>query len=339
LTPDTYLDRWRLAADGAPVETPSSLLLPVRRNGAPTMLKIAREEEERRGGRLMAWWDGHGAARVLAHDDNALLLERAMGPRSLAAMAAASQDDEASRILCAVAARLHAPRPSPPPELVPLSIWFEALAPAANALGGALAQAGAMARKLLAAPQDIVVLHGDIHHGNVLDAGERGWVAIDPKAGVPLSYHNGFIQVATDEQIEKQVAKPFWGAIADPKWENVSKDMSEALDRRDNGAGYAAWFACKALESAIKITSDLKNWTTGNEKGAHNYIDNLVAERDGARFIDKFEMEVLKSYFTHVRRQFGHGPGSDPMPNFTVAQTDWAIEFAMTWVRTLVRRL
>jgi streptomycin 6-kinase len=26
-----------------------------------------------------------------------------------------------------------------------------------------------------------VVLHGDIHHGNVLDGGERGWLAIDPK--------------------------------------------------------------------------------------------------------------------------------------------------------------
>jgi streptomycin 6-kinase len=32
------------------------------------------------------------------------------------------------------------------------------------------------------APQrDIVVLHGDMHHGNVLDFGSRGWRAIDPK--------------------------------------------------------------------------------------------------------------------------------------------------------------
>jgi AbiJ N-terminal domain 4 len=158
------------------------------------------------------------------------------------------------------------------------------------------------------------------------------------QAGVPLRYHNGFIQVAKDEQIEKQVAEPFWRAIADPKWENVAIDMNEALDRRDSGAGDAAWHGCRALESAIKIISDLKGWSTGREKGAHNYIDNLVAERDGYRFIDTFEMEVLKSYFTNVRNQFGHGPGSKPMPNFTVEQTDWAIETAMTWIRTLVRR-
>jgi streptomycin 6-kinase len=186
LTPEiddkgAWLARWDLVADGAAITTPSSLLLPVRQHGQPAMLKIAREEEERRGGRLMAWWDGDGAARVLAHDDCALLLERATGPRSLAAMVAIGADDEASRILCAVAARLHAPRHDSPPELVPLSRWFEALAPAARSRGGLLAEADAAARELLADPRDAVALHGDIHHGNVLDAGARGWVAIDPK--------------------------------------------------------------------------------------------------------------------------------------------------------------
>jgi streptomycin 6-kinase len=181
LTPDTWLARWELVPDGEAITTPSSLLLPVRHRGEPAMLKIAREEEERRGGRLMAWWDGDGAARVLAQDDHALLLERATGPRTLAAMVAAGADDDASRILCAVAGRLHAPRRGPPPELVPLSRWFEALAPAARIQGGLLVEADAAARALLAEPREPVVLHGDIHHGNVLDADARGWIAIDPK--------------------------------------------------------------------------------------------------------------------------------------------------------------
>lgn len=179
--PDPHLVRWNLVADGDWIETPSSLLLPVRRDGQPAMLKIAREEEERRGGRLMAWWNGDGAARVLEQDDAALLLERAVGPRSLAAMAAAGRDDEASRILCAVARRLHTPRQSPPPDLMPLSLWFDMLAPAANALGGLLTEANAVAQTLLAAQRDLVPLHGDLHHGNVLDGDERGWLAIDPK--------------------------------------------------------------------------------------------------------------------------------------------------------------
>lgn len=127
-----WLARWDLVPDGAAITTPSSLLVPVRHRGQPAMLKIAREEEERRGGQLMAWWDGDGAARVLAQDEQALLLERATGPRTLAAMVAAGADDEATRILCAVAGRLHAPRRGPPPALVPLSRWFEALSPAAD---------------------------------------------------------------------------------------------------------------------------------------------------------------------------------------------------------------
>jgi streptomycin 6-kinase len=47
------------------------------------MLKVAFNQEEREGSALMAWWNGDGAARVLAHDAEALLLERAQGSRSL----------------------------------------------------------------------------------------------------------------------------------------------------------------------------------------------------------------------------------------------------------------
>ncbi|MGL1446712.1 aminoglycoside phosphotransferase family protein, partial [Vibrio parahaemolyticus] len=50
----------------------------------------------------MEWWDGEGAARVLARDATALLLERATGTASLADMARSGQDDEACRILCGV---------------------------------------------------------------------------------------------------------------------------------------------------------------------------------------------------------------------------------------------
>jgi len=181
VTFDDYLARWGLTPDGEPIATRSSDLLPVRRAGVPAMLKIAKEAEERWGGILMGWWGGDGAARVLAQEGDALLLQRATGERSLIEMARGGRDDEASRIICAVAARLHAPRGCPPPALIPLPRWFEALEPAAARHGGILSLAAATARELLAAPQEVVVLHGDIHHGNVLDFGPRGWLAIDPK--------------------------------------------------------------------------------------------------------------------------------------------------------------
>ncbi len=48
----SWLEHWTLEADGEPLKTHSSLLLPVRRNGEPAMLKIAHEPEDRRGSQL-----------------------------------------------------------------------------------------------------------------------------------------------------------------------------------------------------------------------------------------------------------------------------------------------
>ena len=176
-----YLTRWNLTPDGVPITTPQCRLLPVRFCGLPAMLKIATEAEESFGGGLMAWWDGDGAARVYAHDGDALLMERAEGMRSLAEMARAGRDDDACRVICQVAARLHAPRNKPAPAVIPLTDWFRELWPMAEKHGGVLAHCAATARELLATRTDETVLHGDLHHGNVLDFAGRGWLAIDPK--------------------------------------------------------------------------------------------------------------------------------------------------------------
>jgi streptomycin 6-kinase len=179
---DEYLQRWRLTPDGDPISTHSSRLLPVRRGDEPAMLKISHVDEERRGPYIMRWWDGVGAARVLEFDGDAVLLERATGTRSLNAVAKAGDDDGATRILCGAVAKLHEPRRAPLPDhLIPLTIWFQELAPAAERFGGILRLSDVIARELLAEPQDQIPLHGDIHHDNVLDFGERGWLAIDPK--------------------------------------------------------------------------------------------------------------------------------------------------------------
>jgi streptomycin 6-kinase len=178
---DSYIGRWNLVPDGRPIITRTGRLLPVRAAGVPAMLKLATEAEERLGGVLMEWWDGDGAARVLARTEDALLLERAEGGQSLTEMAHSGRDDDACRILCAVAARLHAPRSKPLPELIPLPRWFAELEPAAAAHGGILVRCAATARALLRDPREVGVLHGDLHHGNVLDFGARGWLAIDSK--------------------------------------------------------------------------------------------------------------------------------------------------------------
>ncbi|MBO9355492.1 phosphotransferase [Bordetella petrii] len=185
---DAYLRSWNARPDGEPFATRASHLLPVRLDGRPdgrpAMIKIARHIDERLGGHVMRWWDGDGAARIYAFDEGAgvLLMERATGPGRLLDMALEGQDDAATRIVCRVIARLHARRPVPPPrQLLPLARFFESLAALARREGGLMAECAAVADALLSSQREHVVLHGDAHHGNILDFGARGWLAIDPK--------------------------------------------------------------------------------------------------------------------------------------------------------------
>jgi streptomycin 6-kinase len=179
---DPYIDRWSLTPDGDPIITHSSHLLPVLWRDKPAMLKIALDVDEKFGNRVLRWWDGDGTAFVYEYDDSAALMERAIGPGSLLTMAIQGEDDEASRIMCRTAARLHAPRAKPlPSDLVPLDRWFRELEPAARIHGGMLTACAEVAARLLADQRDQTILHGDIHHENILDFGSRGWLAIDPK--------------------------------------------------------------------------------------------------------------------------------------------------------------
>lgn len=177
-----YLDRWHLTPDGAMIITPAARLLPVRQGIMPAMLKVVTLDEAKRGADLLAWWDGHGTARVYERDGDALLMERALGERSLVDFARSNRDDEATSILCDTIATLHMPRKAPMPSLTSLDEWFAPLSDVARTHGGLLARADAVARELLAAPRNVLPLHGDIHHENVLDFGKRGWLAIDPHA-------------------------------------------------------------------------------------------------------------------------------------------------------------
>ncbi|EHM46292.1 aminoglycoside phosphotransferase family protein [Yokenella regensburgei] len=174
-----YLKCWQLTPDGAAIATHSSSLLPVIYAGEKAMLKVAHTDEEIIGSRLLQAWQGNGAARVFRRADNAVLLERATGGRSLVTMVEQGQDAQASVIICQTVAQLHHSRPGAIPELTPLNVWFAALL--ATPQHGILALCARTAAQLLQNPEEEIALHGDIHHGNILDFSGRGWLAIDPK--------------------------------------------------------------------------------------------------------------------------------------------------------------
>ncbi len=158
------------------------------------------------------------------------------------------------------------------------------------------------------------------------------------QAGAKLNYHNGFIQKSLDELTADEIERPFWDLVSAPKWENVDQYMKEAIDLRDSSGRDPAWYAAKALESTVKVISKEKGWTHGTEKGPQNYLDNLKARKNG-EFINSWECEGLKGFFSNVRNPLAHGTGSDQMLTLTTQQTDWAIEFCMIWIKNLIRRM
>ena len=178
---EPWLERWGLTPDGDPIAGTWASLLPVRRGEEPAILKAAMTREEKHGLDLLAWYGGDGAVRILERGEKAILMERAVGERSLKAMARAGDDEAALTVLCAAAVRLHAARAAPEPQsLEPLSVRFKPLEAAATTHGGVLARCWTEARSLLAASRDARPLHGDLWHDNVRDDRGRGWLAIDP---------------------------------------------------------------------------------------------------------------------------------------------------------------
>ncbi|MCO5222940.1 MAG: hypothetical protein M9947_15420 [Thermomicrobiales bacterium] len=175
-----FVRTWNLEPDGTPIVTHSSRLLAARRDDRPVMLKLTNVPEEVMGGAVLQWWNGDGAVRVLERSDNALLMERAIGPGSLYRQSLAGDDETTVAILCDIIERLHLPRTAPPPPTIPLRAWFVELLEAQPSEPEVVCGQN-LARSLIDRQQDVVILHGDVHHQNVLDSGDGRWLAIDPK--------------------------------------------------------------------------------------------------------------------------------------------------------------
>jgi streptomycin 6-kinase len=174
-----WLERWRLRPDGNTITGPNSKLLPVRRGDDLLMLKAAMQPREVRAAAYLDWLGGSGAVAVLERERDATLMERVTGRRSLAEIEMAGGAEEALAVLCGVGAALHAVRDTVPDEVVPLSSWLQRLTEVAST-SEFFGRMAIKAQRLLSEEHDIRVLHGDLHHWNVLDGGDRGWLAIDP---------------------------------------------------------------------------------------------------------------------------------------------------------------
>jgi streptomycin 6-kinase len=177
-------DRWRFIPEGAPFETHSSWLRHGARDGAPCILKIYKPgSDEAVGAHFLRLHEGCGVARVLVSADDAVLLERALPGTALDTLCAQGRDDEATHILCDTVERLQSARASTAgwPAVESKSAQFARYKPSGRITQAVIDRAAETFRSLAESQRDPVLLHGDLHHENVLRDDARGWLAIDPK--------------------------------------------------------------------------------------------------------------------------------------------------------------
>ncbi len=134
-------------------------------------------------------WDGRGIVRLLECDParGAMLLERLRPGEVLAGL---DDDERATRIAAEVMAKLWIPAP-PDPEgkLRYASGWARGLERLRAGFGGGtgpfpphlVEAAERLFDELLASAGPQKLLHGDLHHWNILTAEREPWLALDPK--------------------------------------------------------------------------------------------------------------------------------------------------------------
>ena len=163
-----------------------------RAGGAPAVLKLSfpGDREFRTEAEALRLFDGRGAARLLRLDpeQGAMLLERLEPGVPLDTV---EDDGQAMSAAADVSRRLWRPAPAGHP-FPPVSDWARGLARLRQHFGGGtgplparlVEEAEALFAWLIPSQAENVLLHGDLHHGNVLAARRRPWLAIDPKGVV-----------------------------------------------------------------------------------------------------------------------------------------------------------
>jgi len=188
---------WRVAVEYT-LETETSWVAFGSRRGQPIVLKVLKHPgEEWRSGDILDAFDGNGVVRVYEHADGAVLLERLSPGHSLAGMALDGRDEEATNILADVIHRMSARKPAR--VCATVEDWAKGFerysATGDDRIPAYLVEEGhRLYSELCASQRGPRLLHGDLHHYNVLFDSRRGWVAIDPKGVIgEIEYEIGAV--------------------------------------------------------------------------------------------------------------------------------------------------
>lgn len=187
---DSCCERWSIRLE-QPFPLSINYVAPgVGADGSPVVLKVGVPNPELLSEMAaLRIYGGRGVVRLLESDPDrgAMLLERVTPGGMLSDLL---DDEEATRIIAGMMRRIW--RPLTPGQAQPfptLRRWTDSFRRLREANQGGSGpfpkamfdRAQGMLHELLTSQGEIVLLHGDLHHDNILRAEREPWLVIDPK--------------------------------------------------------------------------------------------------------------------------------------------------------------
>jgi streptomycin 6-kinase len=256
---DMCARRWSLTLDRPFAGLTYNYVAPATRaDGARVVLKVGFPDDRglRTEAEALARFDGRGMVRLLAADLEelgALLLERLEPGTPLEAL---EDDEQATAIAASVMRQLWRTLPAdhPFPTVVD---WARGLARHRQRFDGGTGpipaplfeRAESLYRELLASQAEPALLHGDLHHWNILASARDPWLAVDPKGvvGEP-AYEVGAL---LRNPMPRLLAYPDPGAVFARRIDQLAEALGFERGRlRDWGLAQAVLSACWSVEDA-----------------------------------------------------------------------------------------
>jgi streptomycin 6-kinase len=239
------------------VDTESSVLAFGHRSHQPVVVKVAKGPgDEWFAGAALEAFAGRGVVRVLDYVDGAVLLERLVPGRSLFEVEEID-DGKATEILAEVIGRMSPA--SPPATAVTVDAWSEgfrryAVRRTEEIPPVLVDDASEVYAELCDSQSSTRLLHGDLHHHNVLLDAQRGWLAVDPKGVI------GELEYEVGAALRNPIERP--GLVAQPG--TIERRVEHFATALDLGAGRVLrWAFAQAVLAAIWEVEDAGVLRTG----------------------------------------------------------------------------
>ena len=176
--------RWHIRVTGlVPQLSLNVVAYAEREDGTSCILKLSPPfEDTAREGEALHYYAGDGICQLLERDDSvsALLLECVTPGVSLQELWTPAEDETHTRITAELMRRLWRPVSEPKPFRT-LRSWARALWEEYDSIPADLRKRAQGLLLELGPDTDPVLLHADLHHGNILTAAKEPFLAIDPK--------------------------------------------------------------------------------------------------------------------------------------------------------------